>query len=148
MERQTQMTRRTALGAIGALTGAVAANALSCAHGVRPTDAARRRPNLIFVMADDLGYGDLGAYGQERIQTPHLDALAAAVPAAPSVHVVNNGAAALVLVATALAVGREIVVSRGELVEIGDGFEVASRRGSENADPIFSDGEGLSLIHI
>ena len=33
-------------------------------------------PNIIFIMVDDLGYGDLGAYGQERIQTPHLDKLA------------------------------------------------------------------------
>jgi len=53
-----------------------------------------------------------------------LDALAAAVPDAQDVHVVNNGAAALVLVATALAAGREIVVSRGELIEIGDGFRL------------------------
>jgi L-seryl-tRNA(Ser) seleniumtransferase len=53
-----------------------------------------------------------------------LQALAAAVPAAGAVHVVNNGAAALVLAATALAQGREIVVSRGELVEIGDGFRL------------------------
>ena len=53
-----------------------------------------------------------------------LAALAAAVPDAAAVHVVNNGAAALVLVASALAQGREIVVSRGELVEIGDGFRL------------------------
>ncbi|MET8255452.1 L-seryl-tRNA(Sec) selenium transferase [Micromonospora sp. NPDC005197] len=53
-----------------------------------------------------------------------MDALAAAVPDAAAVHVVNNGAAALVLAATALAAGREIVVSRGELVEIGDGFRL------------------------
>jgi L-seryl-tRNA(Ser) seleniumtransferase len=46
------------------------------------------------------------------------------VPDAGGVHVVNNGAAALVLTATALAAGREIVVSRGELVEIGDGFRL------------------------
>ena len=53
-----------------------------------------------------------------------LDALANAVPDAEAVHVVNNGAAALVLAATALAAGKEIVVSRGELVEIGDGFRL------------------------
>ncbi|MGC4763455.1 L-seryl-tRNA(Sec) selenium transferase [Micromonospora sp. DT46] len=53
-----------------------------------------------------------------------LDALAAAVPDAGAVHVVNNGAAALVLAATALAADAEIVVSRGELVEIGDGFRL------------------------
>jgi L-seryl-tRNA(Ser) seleniumtransferase len=54
-----------------------------------------------------------------------LSALAAAVPDAGAVHVVNNGAAALVLIATALAAGgREIVISRGELVEIGDGFRL------------------------
>ncbi|WP_436840987.1 L-seryl-tRNA(Sec) selenium transferase [Streptomyces bobili] len=46
------------------------------------------------------------------------------VPSAAAAHVVNNGAAALVLVATALAAGREIVISRGEMVEIGDGFRL------------------------
>ena len=53
-----------------------------------------------------------------------LAALAGAVPAAEAVLVVNNGAAALVLATTALAAGREVVVSRGEMVEIGDGFRL------------------------
>jgi L-seryl-tRNA(Ser) seleniumtransferase len=51
-------------------------------------------------------------------------ALRAAVPEAEDAMVVNNGAAALVLATTALAAGREVVVSRGELVEIGDGFRL------------------------
>jgi L-seryl-tRNA(Ser) seleniumtransferase len=53
-----------------------------------------------------------------------LAALAAAVPGAEDVLVVNNGAAALVLATSALATGREVVLSRGELVEIGDGFRL------------------------
>ena len=53
-----------------------------------------------------------------------LAALRDAVPATGDVLVVNNGAAALVLATTALAAGREVVVSRGEMVEIGDGFRL------------------------
>jgi L-seryl-tRNA(Ser) seleniumtransferase len=53
-----------------------------------------------------------------------VDALLARVPRAQGAHIVNNGAAALVLAATGLAAGAEIVVSRGELVEIGDGFRI------------------------
>ncbi|MEL6851374.1 MAG: sulfatase-like hydrolase/transferase, partial [Bacteroidota bacterium] len=34
-------------------------------------------PNIIYILADDLGYGELGSYGQKHIRTPHLDALAA-----------------------------------------------------------------------
>ncbi|OZV72969.1 L-seryl-tRNA(Sec) selenium transferase [Micromonospora echinospora] len=67
---------------------------------------------------------DLRSGRRARRGRDALEALAAAVPAAGGVYVVNNGAAALVLAATALAAGREIVVSRGELVEIGDGFRL------------------------
>jgi L-seryl-tRNA(Ser) seleniumtransferase len=62
-----------------------------------------------------------------------LAALARAVPEAGGVHVVNNGAAALVLAATALARDKEIIVSRGEMVEIGDGFRLPDLLASTGA---------------
>ena len=40
------------------------------------SSAERRPPNIVLIVADDLGYGDLGAYGQEHIQTSHLDRMA------------------------------------------------------------------------
>lgn len=44
--------------------------------GVRAGSHKVVKPNIIFIMADDLGYSDLGCYGQEVINTPHIDALA------------------------------------------------------------------------
>ncbi len=38
---------------------------------------AAPRPNIIFILADDLGYGDIGSFGQKKIRTPHIDRLAA-----------------------------------------------------------------------
>lgn len=49
---------------------------LAFGHVMQRVDAAERRPNVIFILADDLGYRELGCYGQELIQTPNIDALA------------------------------------------------------------------------
>ncbi|PFG40457.1 L-seryl-tRNA(Sec) selenium transferase [Georgenia soli] len=67
----------------------------------------------------DLATGRRGPRGSGA-----LAALAAAVPDAGGVHVVNNGAAALALVTLGLAAGRNVVLARGEMVEIGDGFRI------------------------
>lgn len=41
------------------------------------TSAWAQKPNIIYIMCDDMGYGDLGCYGQKYIHTPHIDAMAA-----------------------------------------------------------------------
>jgi L-seryl-tRNA(Ser) seleniumtransferase len=76
---------------------------------------------------------DLATGRRARRGRAALDALAAAVPDAEGVHVVNNGAAALALVTSALAAGREVIISRGELVEIGDGFRIPDLLASAGA---------------
>jgi arylsulfatase A-like enzyme len=52
----------------------VALLVLFCGHAVHAADAPK--PNVIFILADDLGYGELGCYGQKSIQTPNIDRLA------------------------------------------------------------------------
>ncbi len=54
--------------------------ALLCLPSVRavaqPAPAARQ-PNIVIILADDLGYGDLSGYGHPKFNTPHLDRMAA-----------------------------------------------------------------------
>ncbi|MEV6449168.1 L-seryl-tRNA(Sec) selenium transferase [Amycolatopsis sp. NPDC051716] len=91
--------------------------------GRAPLSAAARDAVLAAAGATDVEF-DLPTGERARRGRGALAALRAAVPDAGAVHVVNNNAAALLLCALALAPGREIVVSRGELVEIGDGFRI------------------------
>lgn len=85
------------------------------------SDEARR------AVADAAGYAtveyDLDT-GRRGSRTAHLGVLAAQLSQTPAATVVNNGAAALLLALTAVAGGREVVVSRGELIEIGGSFRL------------------------
>lgn len=85
-------------------------------------------PSAIEAVIDAAGYVDvemdLTTGARSRRGAGALAALRDAVPDAGGALAVNNGAAALVLATTALAAGREVIVSRGEMIEIGDGFRL------------------------
>ncbi len=55
---------------------ALAVASVTAALPTKPAMADDQRPNIIYIMPDDLGYGDLGCFGQKTIQTPNLDDMA------------------------------------------------------------------------
>ena len=112
-------TRSTSLTPVINATGTV----LHTNLGRAPLSAAAREALLVAAGYVDVEY-DLGDGRRASRGRGALAALRAALPDAGDVMVVNNGAAALLLVVTVLAAGREVVWSRGELVEIGDGFRL------------------------
>jgi L-seryl-tRNA(Ser) seleniumtransferase len=100
--------------------------------GRAPLSAAARDAVLVAAGCTDVEY-DIAEGVRARRGRGAMEALRAAVPAAGAVHVVNNNAAALALTATALASDREILLSRGEFVEIGDGFRLSDLLSSTGA---------------
>lgn len=59
------------------MAGTLAAIGGSKAEEIKTEAISSKQPNIIFIMADDLGYGDVGCYGQKYIHTPNIDSLAA-----------------------------------------------------------------------
>ncbi|ALG10668.1 L-seryl-tRNA(Sec) selenium transferase [Kibdelosporangium phytohabitans] len=109
----------TSLRAVINATGVVVHTNL----GRAPLSEAARAAVIAAAGCTDVEF-DLASGQRARRGRATIAALADAVPRAGAVHVVNNNAAALLLCGLVLAAGREIVVSRGELVEIGDGFRI------------------------
>lgn len=50
---------------------------LTAGHSFTTQAQEKQTPNVVFILADDMGIGDLGCYGQQKIKTPHIDAMAA-----------------------------------------------------------------------
>ena len=77
--RKRKLCRRELLGGIlGAGVASVFGPSVFGAGAKGPAAKDARLPNIVLILADDLGWGELGCYGQEKIKTPNIDRLAGA----------------------------------------------------------------------
>src|SRR5487761_587299 len=136
LTRELEAARRPSLRRVLNATGVIVHTNLGRAPLAlealaRVQDAGRGYSNLEL----DLEEGERGS------RQDHLAPLLRRLTGAESALVVNNNAAAVLLALAALAEGREVVVSRGELLEIGDGFRVAEIGGVDGTR------EGVVALH-
>jgi L-seryl-tRNA(Ser) seleniumtransferase len=115
LERQARGSLRPVINASGVIIHTNLGRAPLAESAIERIAAiARGYSNLEY----DLDRGGRGS------RTVHAETLLTAITGAEAAIVVNNNAAATLLILTGLASGREVVISRGELVEIGGGFRV------------------------
>lgn len=115
MERAAAMSIRNVINATGVVLHTNIGRSPLCESAIEAViDVSKGYCNLEYRLED-------GARGSRQ---EHLEGLICRLTDAGGAMVVNNNAAAATLVLTALAHGREVVISRGELVEIGDSFRL------------------------
>jgi L-seryl-tRNA(Ser) seleniumtransferase len=130
--RRAEATARALLGPVINATGVL----LHTNLGRAPLAA---RPEVHRATTDAVRYANLEfdlETGRRGSRNRHAATLLARASGAEAALVVNNGAAAVLLAVTALAAGRKVVVSRGELVEIGGGFRIPEVLAASGADMV------------
>lgn len=108
----------------------------SCAGFSKTDNTSSKKPNVIFIVADDLGYGDISCYGEKTVSTPHVDSLAAcgirftdahsvAATSTPSRYSLFTGHYSWRRSDTGIAAGNAGMVIRPEQTTIADMFKSA-----------------------